>query len=335
MFTKTAQYIARSPLKNIIYPVADTILNSFGQVKAKRYNINRTILVVCPGRSGSTWLAETIAALHGYIILWEPLHLENNPESKANGFGWQNYFYTGGSYKKQKEYLEKVYTGQKLSTRTLTSLEFQPSELINFRGYVVKHVNANMILPYIMEWFPIRAVLMIRHPCAVVASQLKHGSWTDINKENITIPDGLFTDYPHIESVFEKLTSLEELLAFEWAIQTYIPLSHPTPHPWYLTTYERLVVGGKEEAKRIFEFINEPMPKSIERDLKSPSATTQKESHVQQGKNRLTGWTKQLDSNQVEDVLRTTHDVGVHCYNEDLIPDESQLPLADGQPTLF
>jgi hypothetical protein len=319
----------------MLYPIADGMLWSIGQLNAQGYDIEQTVLVVCPGRGGSTWLAEIVSALQGYVILWEPLHLENNPRCREAGFGWQNYPGSEEDQQTRKEYLRRVYTGRDLSTRTLTSLEFDPSQLINIGGYVVKHVNANMMIHRIMEWFPVRAVLMIRHPCAAVSSQLEHGGWTHLSKEDITIPDGLFADFPHLEQVFEGLSTLEEFLAFEWAIQTYVPLSQPTPHPWYLTTYERLVVDGRREVERIFDYLETPVPPSAIARLEEPSATTGEESHIEQNKNRLTGWTERLNQGQVSRILETSWAVGVRCYSESLTPNEESLPLPPEQPSLF
>ena len=335
MLTKIAQYIARSPVKKALYPVADGVLQGIGKLNARRYNLEETILIACPGRSGSTWLAEIISSVKGSVIIWEPLHLGNNPECVDAGFDWQNYFGDDADHSLQRAYLEKLYTGRKLSTRTLSSLEFNPGRVLNVNRYVVKHVNANMALPQIMKWFPVQAVLMIRHPCAVVASQLKHGAWSHLSKENITIPDGLFDKYPHLKQAFKDLETLEELLAFEWALQVYVPLSRPTPHPWYLTTYERLVAGGEEEVERIFEYLKEPCPEPAKAHLDTPSATAGQEAPVRRNENRLKGWTERLSTDQVDRVLRTADACGVKCYDRSLTPNEEALPLRSEQPSLF
>ena len=326
MLNRITQYIAGSPLKKATYPVANFVLRAVAKMNSRRYCIDGTVLVVCPGRGGSTWLAENIASILGYPILWEPLHPGNNPTCKRFGFDWQNYF-SGEGTDAQRKYLRKIYDGRELSTRTLTSLDLNLSYLFSPNGYVVKHVNANMILHKIMKLFPVRSVLMIRHPCAVVSSQLKHGGWTHISKENITIPNGLFDDVPHLAGVFKKIDTLEELLAFEWAIQTYVPLAQPVPHPWFLTTYERMVVEGQHEMERILRYLGEETLQSTKLDLRKPSATAGEDAHVKQGKNRLSGWTNRLSVEQTDRILDTVHAVGVTCYNESLMPDEDLLPL--------
>jgi len=324
---KAARHIARSPVKKVLYPVADRVLNGIGRFNAKGYNLEQTILVACTARGGSTWLAEIVSALRGYVVLWEPLHLVNNPRCEEAGFGWQNYFRGEDDCRVQKEYLRKVYTGADLSTRTLTSLEFSLSSLVGCSGYVVKHVNANMMLHRIMEWFPVRAILMIRHPCAVVASQVKHGGWDHLDGENTTLLYKLAESFPHLREVYREIDTLEEFLAFKWAIRTHVPLSQPTPHPWCLTTYERLVVEEEKEVERIFECLGEPIPEKAKSRLNRPSATAGKDAHIRQEKKQLAGWTEQLNPDQVNQILRTVRAVGVTCYDESLTPDEEYLPF--------
>lgn len=332
---KAAQHVARSPIKKALYPVVDGVLGGIGWFNAKEYDLEQTILVACTARGGSTWLAEIVAALQGYVVLWEPLHLVNNPRCAEAGFRWQNYFGEDDDCRVQKKYLRRVYTGADLSTRTLTSLEFSPRELVDVSGYVVKHVNANMMLHRITEWFPVRAVLMIRHPCAVVASQLKHGGWDHLDEENTSLSDTLADDFPHLRKVYRELDTLEEFLAFKWAVRTHVPLSQPTPHPWCLTTYERLVVAGEREIERIFACLGEPTPGRATARLDRPSATAGEKAHVRENKNRLAGWAEQLSPDQVDRILQTVRAVGVTCYDESLTPDEDALPFCSGQDHRF
>lgn len=314
------------PLAKKLYPLADTILGAWGRFHARGYDPNDTILVSAPGRGGSTWLAEIVAALPGRVLLWEPLHLGNNPGCTKYGFTWQNYVCPGAAAPEKQAYLERLFRGQELSTRTLTSLNFHASRLIAPKGYVVKFVNANMMLYWLCRHFPLRTVLMVRHPCAVVSSQLIHGAWGGLRKEQCTIPDGLFEAYPHFRDVYEGIRGPEEVLAFEWAMQTYVPLAQPLPHPWLLTTYEGLVERGPEEVERIFAYLGEPVPPAAYEGLAAASATTVSDSNVAAGKNPLVGWRSRLSSAQVDNILRVTSAMGIDFYTEDVLPIEELLP---------
>lgn len=185
MLKKVAQIIARSNrIKSVIYPVADYALRLISRRKAKNYDLRKTRLIVCPGRSGSTWLAELSAQTPGYSIIWEPLHPGNNPVCRNHGFGWQTYLSANAHAPKEKEYLHRILSGKEVSVRTLTSLELDLLDLAQKDGgFVVKMVQGNMILPFVVEHFTVKAVFMMRHPCAVVASQVRHGGWDHITKK--------------------------------------------------------------------------------------------------------------------------------------------------------
>lgn len=242
MSLKSAKNLSRSTL--------DSILKAWGQNNAKSYDIRNTIAVASSGRGGSTWLAELIGTLAGYPIIWEPLHLGKNPECEQYGFDWQTYIPSYKEEQQKKAYLKQLLTGANLSTAVVSSLAFEPYEFLRFRGFLVKFVCANLLLHWMLHQFPIRAILMIRHPCAVVSSQLCHSAWNDITKENITFPQNLADDFPHLREIYYRIETTEEVLAFEWALQTYIPLVQQAPHPWYLTTYEKLINDGKDEVNR-------------------------------------------------------------------------------------
>lgn len=318
-----------STLARKLYPVADLVFGAYGRLRARRYDLSETIIVSSSGRGGSTWLAEIVATLPGRILLWEPLHLNNNPECVRHGFTWQNYIRKDTGAPQKQQYLKRLLRGEALSTRTLTSLHFKPLRFLSPKGYVVKFVNANMMLYWLLQRFPVRAVLMVRHPCAVVSSQLVYGAWEGVTKETCTIPEFLFDDYPQFRDVFDRIQEPEEVLAFEWAVQTHVPLSQPLPHPWLVTTYERLVEHGREEVERIFEYLGEPVPSAAYDSLRTASATTVSDSNVAAGKNPLTGWKSRLTTVQIDNILRVVREMGVDYYSGDLLPDYERLPGYD------
>ena len=312
--------------KRFFYPVADAALGAYGKARARKYDPKSTIVVASSGRGGSTWLAEIVAALPGRMMLWEPLHLKNNPNCTRHGFTWQNYVRPGAEAVERGDYLARLFRGQELSTRTLTSLHLRAAQFVEHRGYVVKFVNANMMLYWMLQQFPLRTVLMVRHPCAVVASQLSHGAWKELTKEQCTIPPGLMKDYPHFGDVFARISEPEEVLTFEWAMQTHVPLSQPEPHPWFVTTYETLVERGRSEIERLFAYLEEEVPAAAYARLEVASATTAEKSNIATGRNPLTGWRERLTAKQIDNVLRVCRDMGIDYYSDELLPDYACLP---------
>jgi hypothetical protein len=178
------------------------------------------------------------------------------------------------------------------------------------------------------DLFPVRAIFMIRHPCAVVASQMRHGAWSHLEKCNWTISKHLFNDYPLLKEIFERIQGPEELLAFEWVVQNWVPLQtrHPT---WILTTYERLATRRETELERLFVYLGQSVPSMARSQLYRASAKTVADSHIKTGKNPLTGWQYVLTPRQVDNILNVVHAVGMTCYSEALEADYYQLGLKD------
>jgi hypothetical protein len=326
MIKDIAQRVAQRPeIKRTIYPVADTLLYALGHLSAQICGLQNTVVVAASPRGGSTWLAELLSHQPGAVVLWEPLHPGNNPVCRKHGFGWQNYIPEGVEWEGQKRYLEDILTGRDLSTRLLTSLELDFKALVSPRkSYVVKFVNANMILQEIVEEFSVPAVQMIRHPCAVVSSQLEHGSWGHIDKNNMTIPNGLLEDYPHFGDVLSGVKKKEELLAFEWGVQNYVPLSSKEALPWYLVTYERMVLEGRKEIKKISDILDLSIASDIVR-LKKPSATASRE-QIEQPEERLLKWKSKLSAKQADNILQVAHALGIDYYTKSATPHFSRLP---------
>ena len=301
------------------YPVADRILEAYGIVRCRSFDIRNSVALVATGRGGSTWLAELVTQLPNRVLLWEPLHLGNNPAIARHGLGWNPYLPVGSEHPEFETYLRKLLTGNALNTRTLTSLNFDLRALLAPRGFVVKFVQAHGIMPWFSRLFPVPIVGMIRHPCAVVASQLKHGkSWRNLTKENIDVNINMLRDYPHMEAVFDRIGTTVEALAFEWALKTYFLLQTDRR---LLLTYEAMVAEPWKEAERVFAYLEEPTPSGILGGLEAPSATTHHEANYDNWEDRLRGWQRQLSHAEQDQILGVAHDMRVTLYGAGLYPD--------------
>jgi len=329
-------YIDQIPgLNRVLRPVADGMLKTYGRIRAHAYDIEDTIVIAANGRGGSTWLTEVLASLPGYTVLWEPLQPGNNPEVLEHGFHWVDFIPRGAEAYQQREYLEEVLKGENLSTRLISRSQFCPLRLLQPQGgYLVKFVNASMLLPWLVDEFPVDAILLIRHPCAVVASQITHPAWGGVTKKNISFPERLASFHPHLVDVFESIETKEELLAFGWAIQTYVSLFVPQPHSWFLVTYEELVTDGHSVIEDIFNYLEHPVPSEAYDQLDIPSATSS--SHLRNGsttgEERLTTWRRRLTASQVDKILRVVHDVGILGYTDDLRPNKDALLATSAPP---
>ena len=318
------KHIIHSRYRDLLLPVADASLRFIGRLKARRYDIENTRIVAASTRGGSTWLAEILLESPGYTMLWEPFHPGFNPDIwKYEGFGWQNYPPGGTLTDAQVAYIRRLLTGRECSTQTMTTIDFSLSDFLSLRGgYLAKLVNAHLILYEIATCFNVKTVLMLRHPCAVVSSKIRHGGWGHVTKENVTLRDALFEDYPHLGPIFDSVDGPEEIQAFIWGVQTYVPLSNPAPHPWHLTTYESLVTSGPEVIEDIFDYFGEPVPESARNRLDIPSATASGTFQHNKKQGPLRRWKKHLSDDQIDRILEIVHRIGVPFYDRSLMPSD-------------
>jgi hypothetical protein len=312
---------------------------------SKKIEMKDTILIVGAPRSGTTWLMEILATLPEYTYIFEPLNPIWCPESFEVGFRSRTYLSSDSKWQEGKDFLRKTFTGQIanlaikdsiiLSFLTDISIKNTMSQLTGNK-LIVKSVNMNRFLPWIAKQFQLRNIFfIIRHPCAVVASQLKSGLCgyrpsSPPYKDIFPTPDIILDEASKINELdtdiidkLKKIKTREEILAAAWCLDNYILLSHPKPHPWSLIFYEKLVKDGEKEIIRIFNEIGEKrIPKKAFKNLKKPSMVIMKEElkSIIKPELQLSKWKGNLSEDQINIILQIVSDFGLDLYTEKLEP---------------
>ena len=344
-FTKIIQYLDK------------TIFNN------KKFDIKNTLVITGSPRSGTTWLMEILRVIPGYTSLFEPLNPIYFPESFETGFRSRTYLSPNKDWQIGEEYLKKIFTGQYpyytglLESGSYLNMKFsmlisgllyqlKPELLIHKllgNKLIVKFVRFNRLLPWVVKRFQLRnIILIIRHPCAVIASQLKTGfygyhpafpPYIDIfpNRKNILDEASKIDVLNHsLLNKLKKIKTKEEILAASWCLDTYVPLSYPKPYPWTVVIYEKLIKDGENEIIRLFNEIGEKkVPHSAFRHIRIPSLLIQKDDHeiILEASEQLSKWKRFLSEKQVERILRVVSDFGLDFYTEDLEPDYENVGI--------
>jgi hypothetical protein len=283
-------------------------------------------------------MLELLRHLRGYKALNEPLMYE---EARIeHGFGWHKYLEPNGTAPTQRQYLETVLTGRAdISPAWFFESETRPAQLLEHATrdrLVVKFCRLNRMLHWFARQFDVRGlVFMVRHPCAVVASMLKHGAWGEsllhggIRKQQAlhggTLPESLRDPF---EPILNNLSSRVGVLATHWCLDHYVPLVHhggDAEPPWVLVPYERLVVEGRAELRRITNALGVDMTEEMTAQLNKPSASAEDRVHSEAYR-QLSKWCRRLSDSRVERVLEIVDRVGLsEFYDEDLEPDYDYL----------
>jgi hypothetical protein len=286
-------------------------------------------LVVCGDpRGGSTWLSELIGSIPAVSTLWEPLHIVEVPEFKALGFGWRHHIEAGSEDLQARQLFERLFRGQLLNS--WLCMRTTASELHHAKRLQVKFCRANQLLPWLTEQFSFERmpIHLVRHPCAVVASQLKYGGWNDVPKQASA---EMFRENPlmrKFQMQFEKVDNQIKWLAAMWCACNSVPLnSTRSGQSWMTVSYESLLLDPDLELSKIFERWGMEQAQIAEVSSRRISKTTLETSPIATGNvhNQLVYWKQVLSEDQVRDVLSMLDLFEVGIYSADELPINAQL----------
>lgn len=284
----------------------------------KKCDHSKALVIASVPRSGSTWLAQILSALPGSAVLFEPLHLKHVPDAKQAGFSWRTYVPADAEWPEGKEFLTRVFEGRIVNRWTAQEISLRSAMAARF--LIIKFVRACALLPWICRNFAPRApILLIRHPCAVVASQMRSNvvAWKTPWRGEMP---GYLLHRPELQRVMERLDKREELLAARWALDYLPTLTAAGPRPWQLVSYEELLLRPKQTIERVFARWGNQVPAGVWDKVTTPSSMTYKS-----GIAGLEGWKQQLTSTQVRAILDTVSRFGVDLYGNAPEPDYSLL----------
>jgi hypothetical protein len=197
---------------------------------------------------------------------------------------------------------------------------------------VVKFVRGNLLLGWITHNLPVnQVVLVVRHPCAVIASQFERGWIAPLDKQGR--PGGLqyLLNHPYLElrqdirAACAELNQPEEVAAMSWCIKYHGALKSPLPHNFAVVSYEALVLNGGRELERIFRIWGVPLPKTIVSSLVQPSDTSPYGTTSVRAEQRLSQWRRTLSEQQVTNILKVLAIFDLDFYSRELEPDYEKL----------
>ncbi|HVD44873.1 MAG TPA: sulfotransferase [Rubrobacter sp.] len=278
-----------------------------------------SVFLAGSGRSGTTWLSEVINHSGGYHYVFEPF----NP-ARVGAFG----------HFRSKQYLRPDDTREeflKPASLALTgALKSSWTDRFNralvARRRLIKDIRATLLLGWMHANFPgMPIILLLRHPCAVVASRLALG-WKDNLSETMEQRE-LVEDFllPREEEILAAKDDFERHL-FLWCIDNYVPLKQLRPQEVHLTFYENLLARPEAELQSLFASLGEDFDDRVYRRLRRPSPLSRKNTPCPS----LEGWRTGVSANQLERTIEILGLFGLdHLYGEGTMPDPS-FALMDG-----
>lgn len=242
-------------------------------------------LIAGSGRSGTTWIQDALATANGLRPVFEPLHPyvsaignryghraisadEEHPELEAF---WRNVCAGRGPrlwtvYRQQWRWL--FPPPAKFATRTdagrfrrhwakfLAEMPRMTSESLR-RQPLVKCIRANLMLPWIANHLDCRIVLIVRHPGAVLESQLRAG-WNasfalDRFRNDVRLRELTHGRYDRLLS--RKLTPVQAL-AVRWIVENQWVIEEAVSAGIVVIHYEELRSSDRGAWNRLCAALN-------------------------------------------------------------------------------
>ena len=313
---------ARHSFRTLVKRLVRTSVNPVLAKCARRrdYEPADSVVVAGAARSGTTWLGEVFSALPGTALLFEPFHPGKMAAARAAGIDWATFIPAEASWPKGYEYVDSVLRGRVLTPWTVGFTGLRST--VRPDRWIVKCIHANMFLVWLARNFPIAPpVLLVRHPCAVIASQLRQG-WC--HNEAPSCP-AFYEQYPHTKEIVDALRHPEEYSAAFWCMQYYAPLQQATDHSFVLSSYEQLVLGGQEEVKRLMGRIGLELGGEDRLPVDVPSQMAKAGPSVRSPKAALDRWKRDLSDVQISRILQVVKEYGLDFYTDALEPDYDRL----------
>lgn len=286
------------------------------------------------GRSGTTWVQDALASANRLRPIFEPLHpyvsdmgnryahralTRNDENPELDRFlrdvcaGRSNRFWT--QYRQQARWLfpppaefqsyndlGRVWRHWRKFFRDVPRLMFAPSG----REPIIKCIRANLMLGWLSARCGYRIVLIVRHPGAVIESELR-GSWNArVALDRFRNDDKLHEiTGGRYRSLLDRNPTSVEALATRWIIENQWVVEQAPANGVAVVYYERLKAFPHREWQVIthaLELEHAPTPRIVARPSQQSSPTrSTATSAVSEGPR----WQRILSREQIERIQGT------------------------------
>lgn len=300
-------------------------------------------LVAGSGRSGTTWVLDALAAANKLRPVFEPLHPlvsragelfahrtlaagEEQPELRRllDGTIFDGDCALWTKYRRLGHWLAPPFSeimtsrgfGQ-LYRRWKKFLQDSPQlAMASMRSEpLVKCIHANLMLGWLSWQYNFRIVLIVRHPGAVIESEMR-GGWNPAFALDRFRTDPRLRDLTgnRYTSLLTRALSPVEGLAARWVIENQVALEEAATGKTFVSLYERLKQSPESEWMAICEAMDLthiPTQQAISRPSQQSAAVSSSAGDEAVESPR---WMTALSAEQLDQIQSVLDEVGFDLY---------------------
>ncbi len=296
---------------------------------------NNSLLIVSQPRGGSNWLGEILMQIPNTALIDEPFwrgfyrsigELPKKSEGKIKqlsglGFYYDQHIPLDAEWPEAKKVIQSILRGEISNYDIWDKNKFQ--EIKKANKFLIKLCYGHLLVPWLHQNFNLKSIVMHRHPCAVVSSQMQFMAFSKIRKDpSGQIPDFRYNEiYKRYQRIFNSIHTKEEYLAAIWALKTkYISQNLPDDAEHMTVYYEHLLMNYRNTIEKIGNFAHADS-KLLNLDLhKKASSSIPSRGHLLDGEQQLNKWRKYLSKSKINKILNIVSQFDIEFYNSDLMP---------------
>ncbi|MCP5005002.1 MAG: sulfotransferase domain-containing protein [Planctomycetes bacterium] len=278
-----------------------------------------SVILSGSGRSGTTWIADIINYKMDYRSMFEPFHPHN--VSVWQIFKPKIYFSPKRNDNSYKRVLRIILTGN-IRDSWIDKYDKHGTKTI-YRKRLLKCIFGNLLLKGIYLLYPgMPIILLLRHPCAVVSSQLEiDGNWGCLSEyfaQEDLVRDFLLPFKKAAQNVHNRF----EELVFIWCIQNYVPLKQFERDEIHLIFYENFCKYPNQEIERLFKFLGQQYDDRVIEKIKTSSKTSwRKDSAALTSDHLINSWRERVTKKQLKRTIEIMDFFGLDkIYSENSMP---------------
>ena len=246
--------------------------------------MDKPLVVAGSGRSGTTWVVDSISKANNLRTIFEPLH--PTVVKGASNYAYQ-FIDKDSLDEKLRKFFDKIFAGEinniwvnyrvrkdRLKPKITNICSMMEAKILysrykklNYRKYqpyiysrpITKFIRANLILSWIKINYDARIIFLVRHPGAVVESKLRMvgNDWEpQIILEKYCRDSLLKRAFLHKhEKLLDTANSPIEKQTIIWCIENIIPLNESRRNNYCVVYYENLVNYPEYEWTRIMKYL--------------------------------------------------------------------------------
>ena len=316
-----------------------------------RYLGSSSRILLGSGRSGTTWIQDCLAESNALRPIFEPLHpaesdvgarcaydvltresqdeeLEKffaDPASDLVAKRWTAHRAPIGLLRPKPSLLrDQIYAKRFLKGWWKYAASFRRNQYkVGFEEPLIKCIRANLMVDWLVHRMNYSVALIIRHPCAVVESQIRLGAvWDprakiDLYRANDKLH--ALTDGRYAQLLGRNL-STAEALCLNWVIENQWPYENSKKGSYSVTLYEELLKNTGEEWTKLCASLGLKILPSEDLVARPSQQSSQMRSGSVPGY-QSAFWQRDLKAPQLKEIQGILDDTNFHLYSvEEVYP---------------